>query len=147
MSPETVAALLGAVAGGAFVVLGNVVNQLMEERREQKKFARENASGTAAKAVMQEMLNHRKYTDRTLWALKQRIGGFTDDELRKFLLEIGAQKSGRTDDEWWYLKSRIPERNKRKQAFQAKQKAKSTAAANQAQAHVTTGANAPPESS
>lgn len=62
------------------------------------------------------MLNHKTYTDRSFAALRERVGGFTDDELRQLLHEVGARKTSREDgaEEWWYLESRKQERLEKK---------------------------------
>src|SRR3546814_2838944 len=61
---------------------------------------------------------HKSYTDRSFLALKERIGGYSDDQIRQFLHEIGAKKTSRADgaQEWWYLASRQEERNAKRAA-------------------------------
>src|SRR3546814_9108336 len=78
-------------------------------------FQLQNLSAAMVKTVLQEMLNHKSYTDRSFLALKERIGGYSDDQIRQFLHEIGAKKTSRADgaQEWWYLASRQEERKDR----------------------------------
>lgn len=49
--------------------------------------------------------------------LKERLGGFEDDELRKILVRAGAVRFYRNEDpndEWWRLLSRMEEYIERK---------------------------------
>ena len=111
-------ALLGVVVG----ILGTgLVNWLMQSRQfahEKQMFQLQNLSAEMVKAVLQEMLNHKSYTDRSFLALKERIGGYSDDQIRQFLHEIGAKKASRADgaQEWWYLASRQEERISKREA-------------------------------
>jgi hypothetical protein len=85
---------------------------------EEKMHAIANQGKDAIKAILLEMLNHKSYTDRSFSALRERIGGYTDDELRKLLHELGARKTSRDvgSEEWWYLESRKQERIEKKQS-------------------------------
>jgi hypothetical protein len=71
-----------------------------------------NQGKEAVKSILLEMLNHKSYTDRSFEALRERVGGVTDDELRYILQEIGARRTVRENgcQEWWYLESRRDER-------------------------------------
>jgi hypothetical protein len=64
------------------------------------------------KVILAEMLNHRRYVERSFEALKKSVGGYSDEAIRQFLHEIGARRSERDDGavEWWYLTSRQQER-------------------------------------
>lgn len=64
------------------------------------------------KAILAEMLNHRRYVERSFEALKKSVGGYSDEAIRQFLHEIGAKRTERDDgaEEWWYLTSRQTER-------------------------------------
>jgi len=66
--------------------------------------------------VLVEMLSHKTHIDRSFNALKAKIGGYSDDDIRKLLMAVGAQKDrGRNDGkEWWFLGSRQGERNQRR---------------------------------
>ena len=57
-------------------------------------------------------LSHKGYTDRSFETLKERLGGFDDDELRKILVRAGAIRffrDGQEPEEWWRLLSRMDE--------------------------------------
>ena len=57
-------------------------------------------------------LSHKGYTDRSFETLRERLGGFEDDELRKILVRAGAVrvfKEGKEPEEWWRLLSRMDE--------------------------------------
>lgn len=111
--PPAVWALVGAIIGGVLTGLFNLLLQARQFNHNKELFLLQNRSKEQAKEILEEMLNHKKYVDRSFEALKGKIGGFNDDEIRKILLEIGAIKAIRKDDgtEWWYLKDRREERN------------------------------------
>src|SRR3546814_8819906 len=78
-------ALLGVVVG---IVGTGLINWLMQSRQfahEKQMFQLQNLSAAMVKTVLQEMLNHKSYTDRSFLALKERIGGYSDDQIRQFL--------------------------------------------------------------
>ena len=113
---EAVWALIGTVVGA---LLSTGVGWFMQSRQfkhEEKMYARANQGREAVKAILLEMLNHKNYTDRSFAALRERVGGFTDEELRQLLHEIGARKTSREGgtEEWWFLKSREQERLEKK---------------------------------
>jgi len=105
-------ALGGVVIGGLISIIGNLIIQGRQHHHEKNMRSQENKSEDMVKSILEELLNHKSYTDRSLSALKQRIGGYSDDEIRQFLHEVGAVKTSRKNDsqEWWYLKSREKER-------------------------------------
>ncbi|MFM9836405.1 MAG: hypothetical protein ACKVOA_09930 [Methylophilaceae bacterium] len=105
-------ALGGVVIGGLISIFGNLIIQRRQHNHEKNMRSQENKSEDMVKSILEELLNHKSYTDRSLSALKQRIGGYSDDEIRQFLHEVGAVKTSRKNDsqEWWYLKSREKER-------------------------------------
>lgn len=100
------------------VALGGLVSGLTSWRLQVRQFAHvremwklEHQSEENVKAILNEMLEHRAYTDRSFVALTKPIGGYEPDQVRKFLHEIGAKRATRTDgEEWWYLVSRQDER-------------------------------------
>lgn len=103
-------ALLGVVVGG---LLSGVINYLLQRGRfkhQKDMFLLENQSKEVVKELLDEMLNHRRYTDRKFAALKKPIGGYSDDEIRQLLHELKAKKIERDGEEWWYLITREEER-------------------------------------
>jgi len=70
------------------------------------------------KALLIEMLSHKSYTDRTFEAIRKKVGGYSDDEVRQLLHEIEAKRTSRNDSgkEWWYLASREQERIEKRQS-------------------------------
>lgn len=106
-------ALLGVAVGAIATGFFNWLLQTRQFEHDKEMFLLWNKSGVMVKSVLQEMLNHKIYTDRSFLALKERVGGFSDDQIRKFLHKIGAKKISRSDtsEEWWYLASRQEERN------------------------------------
>jgi len=113
---EAAWAIAGVVVGALLSAGASWVMQSRQFKHEIKMFEISNKGKESVKAVLLEMLNHKSYTDRSFWALRERVGGFSDDELRQMLHEIGARKTSREDgsQEWWYLESRAQERREKK---------------------------------
>lgn len=105
-------ALIGVLVGAFITGLFNLILQNRLFNHNKELYILQNKSKEQAKEILEEMLNNQKYVDRSFEALKGKIGGFTDNDIRKLLLEVGALKSIRKDDrtEWWYLKERREER-------------------------------------
>ena len=63
-----------------------------------------------AEKTAQYYLSHQGYTDRSFELLAKRLGGFSEDELRRILVRAGAVRYIRDDGtEWWRLLSRSAE--------------------------------------
>jgi hypothetical protein len=107
-------ALIGVIIGGLLTGIFNFILQNRQFSHNKEMFSLQNKSNEQAKGILEEMLNNKKFVDRSFAALKGKIGGFSDDEIRRLLIELGAIKTTRPDDnsEWWYLKDRRDERNK-----------------------------------
>ncbi len=109
---STFSALLGALVGGGISFLLNrqqFRNQLrvLQEQHKVEYMAEETA---------RHFLQHKKFTDRSFETLRNHLGGFTDDELRKILVRAGAIRIFRDDgSEWWRLLSRMDEYIERKE--------------------------------
>lgn len=70
-----------------------------------------------AESTVRHFLSHKSYTDRSFSTLKNYLGGFEDDELRKILVRAGAIRTFRDDgSEWWRLLSRMDEYIDRKRS-------------------------------
>ena len=104
--------LIGVIIGGLLTGIINYLLQKSQFKHNKEMFRLQNRSKEMVKDILNDMLNHRTHTDRSFGALKKRIGGYSDDEIRQILHEIGAIKTTRPDDnnEWWYLKERYQER-------------------------------------
>jgi len=105
-------ALIGVVIGG---LITGIMNYLLQKRQfdhNLKMFLLQNKSKEGVKEILTELLWHKMHTDRSLNALKKNIGGYSVDEIRQLLHEVGAVKTIRKADnsEWWYLKARQEER-------------------------------------
>lgn len=110
---------LAGVIVGAFTT--GFINYFLQRRlftHEKEMFLLKNKSAENIKALLNEMLGHKSYTDRSFEAIRNAIGGYSDDEIRKFLHEIEAKKTSRKNgaEEWWYLASRKKERIAKRQA-------------------------------
>ena len=104
-------ALLGVVVGAAATGFFNCLLQKRQFEHSKEMFRLRNMGAENVKGILEDMLNHRSYTDRSFEALTRPIGGYPDSEVRQFLHEIGAKKVYREDgSEWWYLLSRQEER-------------------------------------
>jgi hypothetical protein len=108
---STLSALLGALVGGGISYMLNrqqFRNQLriLQEQHKVEFMAEETA---------RHFLSHRSFTDRSFETLRNHLGGFGDDELRKILVRAGAIRVFREDgSEWWRLLSRMDEFIERK---------------------------------
>ena len=109
---STFSALLGALVGGGISFLLNrqqFRNQLrvLQEQHKVEYMAEETA---------RHFLSHKSFTDRSFETLRNHLGGFGDDELRKILVRAGAIRLYREDgSEWWRLLSRMEEYIERKE--------------------------------
>ena len=112
---STFSALLGALVGGGISFVLNrqqLANQLrlLQEQHKVEYMAEETA---------RHFLSHKSFTDRSFETLRNHLGGFDDDELRKILVRAGAIRVYRDDgSEWWRLLSRMDEYIERKQLDQ-----------------------------
>lgn len=107
--------IIGIVLGFLGKGLFDLIRTRYSHEHTEKMYKLENQGKENIKELLSEMLNHRKYVDRTFDALKKRIGGYTDDEIRKILMELNAQKvsSTKSNKEMWFLTSRKNERDTR----------------------------------
>lgn len=105
-------ALAGVVVGAVATGFFNWLNQSKQFAHDKEMFLLQNKSAEMVKGILTEMLNHRSYTDRSFVSLKKAVGGYSDDQIRQFLHEIGAKKTNRDNgnEEWWYLALRQDER-------------------------------------
>ena len=108
-------ALLGVLVGGGISYLLNRQQFAQQVRllREQHKVE------FMAEETARHFLGHKNFTDRSFDTLRNHLGGFEDDELRKILVRAGAIRVYREDgSEWWRLLSRMDEFIERKQLRQ-----------------------------
>lgn len=119
---DAIWALIGVVAGAAISAVAGWLQQGRRFRHDEKMYSLGNRGPDTVKAFLTEMLSHKKFTDRSFEALSSAIGGYTDDQIRQFLHEIGAKKATRDNGmkEWWYLVSRSDERIAKRAALQLK---------------------------
>jgi hypothetical protein len=108
-------ALLGALVGGTVSYFLNR-QQLQNQLRVQQDLHKVEFM---AEVTARHFLSHKSFTDRSFETLRNHLGGFTDDELRKILVRAGAIRVYREDgSEWWRLLSRMDEFIERKQLHQ-----------------------------
>ena len=113
---EAIWALLGVIVGGLLSAGAAWLMQNRQFKHDERMHAINNQGKEAIKSILLEMLNHKSFTDRSFAALRERVGGVTDDELRQLLHELGARKTSRDNGsaEWWYLASRREEREQKR---------------------------------
>lgn len=113
---EAIWAIIGVVIGALMSAGADWLMQSRQFKQEMQMYSLANQSKDAVKSVLLEMLNHKAYTDRSFPTLREGAEGFTDDELRQILHELGARKTSRDNDseEWWFLESRRQERHEKK---------------------------------
>ena len=108
---SSLSALLGALVGGgiSFLLSRQQLRNQLEVLRQQHK------TEFMAEETARHFLSHRSFTDRSFETLRNHLGGFEDDELRKILVRAGAIRVVREDGtEWWRLLSRMDEYIERK---------------------------------
>ena len=105
---EALWALLGVVVGSTIPGIVGAFLQSRQFAHERSMRSLDNQSSETAKEILSAMLNHRRFSSRSFVALRKPVGGFTDDELRRLLHELDAQRTEREDgSEWWYLREQI----------------------------------------
>lgn len=101
-----VVALFSSVVGGFVSYVLQRKNFYYQIKLKQEEVKTEFMAETTAR----HFLSHKSYTDRSFVTLKNYLGGFEDDELRKILVRAGAIRTFREDgSEWWRLLSRMDE--------------------------------------
>ena len=103
--------IIGIVLGFLGKALMDLVLSRRSHESKENMYRLENQDKENAQEILSAMLNHRKFPSRNFDTLKKRIGGFSDDEIRKMLMAIKAQKVSNPKDnkEKWILKDRINE--------------------------------------
>ncbi|WP_196160826.1 hypothetical protein [Reinekea sp. G2M2-21] len=105
---DVVVAVVGAVIGAGVTIAAKFVGTY-EERKARR-------MDTRAISIIRDMLNHKRFVERSFRAIRSRVPGYTDNELRRLLLEMGAIRimksrlAGRFEERY-VLKERWNERN------------------------------------
>lgn len=108
---HTLSALLGAAVGGCISYLLN----RQQFRNQMELLKSQHKTEFMAEDTARHFLSHKGFTDRSFETLRNHLGGFDDDELRKILVRAGAIRVMREDgSEWWRLLSRMDEFIERK---------------------------------
>ena len=103
---STFSALLGAVVGGGISFLLN----RQQFKNQLRILQQQNKVEFMAEETARHFLSHKSFTDRSFETLRNHLGGFGDDELRKILVRAGAIRLYREDgSEWWRRLSRMEE--------------------------------------
>lgn len=105
--------IIAAGAGILGTIVGGIITFLIQReqlKNELQKIRLENRTEFQAEQTALHFLSHAGYTDRSFETLKNHLGGFDDDELRRILVRAGAIRTFREDgSEWWRLLSRMDE--------------------------------------
>lgn len=109
MSPETMAGLFGILGA----LLGGLISWWLQKDRASTDLRialQAVKTEHMAETTARHFLQHKGYTDRSFELLRERLGGFDDDELRRILVRAGAIRYIRRDgSEFWRLLSREEE--------------------------------------
>ena len=108
-------ALLGVIVGAVAAGVFNLLLQKRQFSHEKEMHILQNQGTENVKALLKERLSHKNFTDRSFGVLKKSVGGYSENEIKQLLHEVGAKTA--TDEngkEWWYLAEREEERNKKR---------------------------------
>lgn len=85
-------------------IITTLASFLLQERRIKFEFAQMRTE-FMAEQVARQLLEHEQWARRSFKAIKHRLGGFEDDELRKILVRAGAIRfeDRKTKEEYWGL--------------------------------------------
>lgn len=76
-------------------------------RVQEERLKKELKTEFMAEKVAKDLLSNNKWDQRSFEAIKNRLGGFEDDELRKILVRAGAVRfKGKDGEELWGLISK-----------------------------------------
>lgn len=104
-------ALTGVVAGGLLTGLLNLIQQRRTFQQEREMYLLKHSGVEIVRHLLRTTLEHSSFVERSFDALRKPIGGYTDEEIRKFLHDVGPRRRVRPDgSEWWYLLERGEER-------------------------------------
>ena len=107
---------------GVSAIIGGLISyflQNIKHKQEMQKLFEANKTEFMAKNTARYFLNHKTHIERSFTTLKQHLGGFEDNELRRILVRAGAIRSfrnGDENDEWWRLLDRQDEYFERKKS-------------------------------
>ena len=90
-------ALIGVAVGAGITGVVNWIQQSRQFAHDREMFTLKNTSADMVKAILVEMLNHRRYVERSFDALKKSVSGYSDEAIRQFLHEVGARRVERED--------------------------------------------------
>lgn len=109
--------LITVLTAFATAAVTGLITFLLQERKLKKELDRVreiHKTEYMAEQTAKVFLNHKKHLKRTFEVLKNHLGGFEDDELRKILVRAGAIRVYRKEDnaEMWTLLERSQEYHK-----------------------------------
>ncbi|MEG4574689.1 hypothetical protein QUA56_18650 [Microcoleus sp. N3A4] len=96
--------LTSIVTAFGTAIVTTLASFLLQERRIKFEFAQMRTE-FMAEQVARQLLEHENWQRRSFKAIKHRLGGFDDDELRKILVRAGAIRfeDRNTKEEFWGL--------------------------------------------
>lgn len=105
---------------GISAIIGGFISfflQHLKHKQEMQKLFEGNKTEFMAETTAKYFLSHKTHIERSFITLKQHLGGFDDNELRRILVRAGAIRTfrnGNENEEWWRLLSRQDEYIERK---------------------------------
>jgi hypothetical protein len=116
---DTNTIITSAVTSGIVAIISGLITYIIQERKiqaekskiqkqfkiERDKLEEQYKTERRADVALSKFLNHVRFKRRSFGYVREKIGGFSDDELRKMLVRNGAVRSFGTKDgkEWWEL--------------------------------------------
>jgi hypothetical protein len=95
--------LTSIIVSAATAIITAFLTLLVQERKLRRDYRLEFRAESAAR----ELLESKKWQMRSFTKIKDRLGGFDDDELRKVLVRAGAVRfTGKNGEELWGLLTR-----------------------------------------
>ena len=116
---DTNTIITSAITSGIVAIISGLITYIIQERKiqsekskiqkqfeiERDKLEEQYKTERRADAALSKFLNHVRFKRRSFEYVSEKIGGFSDDELRKMLVRNGAVRSFGAKDgkEWWEL--------------------------------------------
>jgi hypothetical protein len=119
---DTTTIITSIITSGVVALITGFVTYFIQERRLNRQFALERErleeeyrTQRRADFALTQFLNHVKFKRRSFEYIREKIGGFSDDELRIMLVRNGAVRSYSREanvdkkdwKEWWELLGEI----------------------------------------
>lgn len=108
-SSDALWTLAGVIIGALLTGGINYLLQKGQFEHNKEMYYLQNMSKKKTLEYLTELLQHKRYPKRAFSTLRDRIGAYSEEELRRFLIELDAVKTNVNGEEHWHLKSRESE--------------------------------------